>query len=127
MHVVTVGITNIVLHVADDGVVPVGDVQGPVLANDCIGRTEVSIFAIDQLKAWSSPDVPKLTGLPISLAIKGVLLDAQEADRIADQEIVLQVFWKVLRRQDRVGRDRAEFFGQQRVHLEAIAFGTHLI
>ena len=97
MHVVTVGVTNIVLHVTDDGVVPVGDVQGAVFTDDGVGRTEVSIFAVDQFQAGRSPDVPKFTVHAISLAIEGILLDAQKTDRIADQEVVLQFLREVLR------------------------------
>ncbi len=86
--VVAVGIANVVLHVTDDGVVPVRNIQRAVFANDGVRGTKVAIFAIEQLKPGRSPDFAELSLLAVAFAIQVVLLDAQETDRVADQEIV---------------------------------------
>ena len=47
MIMVTVRVADIVLHVADDHVVPVGYVERSVFTNDRITRTEVSVLTIE--------------------------------------------------------------------------------
>ena len=49
------------LHVANDGIVPVGNIQRPVLTNDGVGGAEVAIGAVEQFDAWCSPDLTELS------------------------------------------------------------------
>ena len=82
MHVVAQGIAGIVLHVANEDVVPVDHVQGAIGSELKIHRAEVAIAALQQVLPES--------GLPAGAVVHDlVLLDAEESDGIAQDDISL--------------------------------------
>ena len=148
MGVVAVGITDVVLHVADDHVVPVGDVERAILSHDRVGGAEVAIFALEQRLHGSAPDLAELPlrlrlrlavlvlaggfhlgrhlRVGFAVTVEVILLHPQEPDRVADQEVLLQVVGEMLRGNDLVGRHRPKLLLQELVHLEALALRPHL-
>ena len=85
MLVVPIGIPNVVLHVTDDHILPIRDIERAILTELNVGRTEVFVLANQQVLDRLAPDIAGL-GIPIEL----VLLKPEKADRVADQEIALQ-------------------------------------
>ena len=55
------------------------------------------------------------------------MLDAEEANHVADQEVVLHRLGEVRAADDLARGDRADFLLEQLVHFEAVAFGSHLV
>ena len=54
---IAVWVTNVVLHVADDDVLPVGDIERSVAADLEVGRSEVAVAGDEQILGLSAPDV----------------------------------------------------------------------
>ena len=95
VHVISIGITDVVLHVANDGVMPVGDVERSVRSHDRIGGSEVAVFTVEEFDPGRTPDLAKLPAVLSPLPVELVLLDPQKPDRVADQEILLQLLGEV--------------------------------
>ena len=57
MLVISIGVANVVLHVPNDGIVPVGDVQCAIFTDDRIGGTEIAVGTVEE---FYSPVYPKL-------------------------------------------------------------------
>ncbi len=70
VFVVTVGVPNVVLHVADDDVLPVGNIQRAVFADDRVGGTEISVLTVQQFQSRRSPYLAELAVGAVSFAIK---------------------------------------------------------
>ena len=124
VFVVAVGVADVVLHVADDDVVPVGNVEGTIFAEDGIAGAEVFVAAHEQAAgfilgdaavglrdfdgevcaSWLAPD---RSGLGIAGEV--VVLDAEEADDVADEEVALHVLGEVGAADDFAGGDGAHF------------------
>ena len=121
--VVAAGVTHIVLHVADDDVLPVGHVHGAVAADFEIRRAEVAIFGrLDEVLGFRAAHVAVFIGL------HRVLLDAEEADGVEDEEIALIFLGKVWAGNHAVGGHGAHRLAQQLLHAEtAAAVWAHLI
>ena len=68
---------------------------------------------------------PDRSGLSIAGQI--VVLDAEEADDVADEEVTLHVFGEVRAADNFARGDGAHFLLEQLIHFEAVAFGPHLI
>ena len=140
--VVAVRVAHVVLHVADDDVVPVGDVERAVFAEDGVARAEVFVAAHEQAAGFVLGDgaiglgdldaelgagrLAPDAGL-VRVAGQVVVLDAEEADDVADQEVALHVLGEVRAADDLACGDGAHLLFQQLVHLEAVAFGPDLI
>ena len=88
VFVIAVRVTDVVLHVADQRVVPIGDVQGAVSADLDIRRTEVGISRNDDRLDLDGGNVG-------AVILYLVLQDALEADDIANQEVAVIAFGKV--------------------------------
>ncbi len=115
--VVAIRVADVVLHVADDHVVPVGHVEGAVRTDDGVGRPEVAVLTLQQGPRGRAPDLAELPLRPrlrlavlvragdfrlgrhlrvgLAVAIEVVLLHSQEPDRVADQEVLLHVVGEV--------------------------------
>ena len=124
MFVVAVGVADVVLHVADDDVVPVGNVEGTVFAEDGIAGAEILVAAHEKAAGFVFGDAaiglsnfdgevcasrlaPDRSGLGIAGEV--VVLDAEEADDVADEEVALHVFGEVGAADDLAGGDGAHF------------------
>ena len=124
VFVVAVGVADVVLHVADDDVVPVGNVEGSIFAEDGIARAEVLVAAHEQAarlvlsdaaiglrdfdgEVCASGLAPDRSGLGIAGEV--VVLDAEEADDVADEEVALHVLGEVGAADDFAGGDGAHF------------------
>ena len=83
---VAVGIADVVLHVADDHVLPVRDVEPTVCTEDCIGGAEIFVVAVEETVGRGAPD---LAGLGFifrvlkAVALKLVALEPEVANRVA--------------------------------------------
>ncbi len=69
--VIAIGVTNIMLHVADDYVAPVRHVQSPVCTDDRIRRPEIAIATVDQVFNRSSPDLAEFPFLAGAISSAG--------------------------------------------------------
>ena len=126
VRVVAVGVADVVLHVADDHVVPVGDVERAVGAHDRVGGPEVAVLALEERPHRGAPDLARLPARVVAVAVEVILLHAEEPDRVADEEVLLHVVGEVRRRDDLVGRHGPELLLEELEHLEALPLGPHL-
>ena len=91
--VVAVRVAHVVLHVADDGVGPVGDVQGAVGTDLQVGGAEIGIARHD--------DRLDLPGRDLGAVVLHLVLEhAEEADRVADQEVAPVLLREMAARQE---------------------------
>ena len=97
MQMVTIWVANIMLHVADDCVLPIRHIQRSVRADNSVSRAKISIFTVKQLNTGCPPNIAKFAIASISLAVKNVLLNSQKTDAITNQEVVLHLIGKMLR------------------------------
>ncbi len=67
---VTIGVANVVLHVTDDRVVPIGNVQGTVCADDRVGRTKISILTVDQFQSGRSPNLTDFSRPSVAVSVQ---------------------------------------------------------
>ncbi len=88
MHTVAVGIAEVVLHVADDRVLPIGEPESAVGTHFEIGRPEVGIAGGDH---WFDFGAGKAGAVVVEL----VLQDSLKADDVANEEISLEFIWEV--------------------------------
>ena len=58
---VTIWVTNVVLHVADNDVLPVSYVQCAVFTDNRVSRPEVSVVTVDDVLNGSSPNLAETT------------------------------------------------------------------
>ena len=122
--VVAVGVTDIVLHVTDDEVLPIGDVKGAIGTEDGVGGAEIFVIAFEEIVGWGAPDLAKAEGFVAigeAFAVELVAFDAEVADGIEDEEILLEFFGEVFAGDDGVCGDRADLHFQELLHFEAIA------
>ena len=54
---VAIRVTNVVLHMADNDVLPIGHIQSPVFTDDCVSWPKIAIIAINDVFYRSSPDL----------------------------------------------------------------------
>ncbi len=124
VFVVAVRVAHVVLHVADDDVVPVGDVKSTIFAEDGITWAEILVAAHEQAAGfvlgdaaiglrnfdrefsagWFAPDAGFFR-----VASQIVVFDAEEADDVADEEVALHVFGEVRAADDFAGGDGTHF------------------
>ena len=83
MGLIAVWVTNVVLHVADDDVLPVGDIERSIAADLEVGRAEVAVAGDEQILGLSAPDVA------LVIIFHRVLLDAEEANGVADEKVTV--------------------------------------
>ena len=69
MCMVTIWVTNVVLHVANNDVLPVSYVQSAVSTNDRVSWPKISIIAVDNILYGSSPNLAETTFEPRSSII----------------------------------------------------------
>ena len=142
VFVVAIWVAYVVLHVADDDVVPVGDVERAIFAEDGIAGAEILVAAHEQAAGFvlgdSAVGLRDLHGefrtgrfAPDAgfFRVTGqvVVLDAEEADDVADEEVALHVLGEVRAADDFARGDGAHFLLEQLIHFEAVAFGAHLV
>ena len=83
---VAVGIADVVLHVADDHVLPVRDVEPTVCAENRVGGAEILVIAVEEAVGRGAPD---LAGLELvfpvlkAVALEFVTLEPEVANRVA--------------------------------------------
>ena len=93
MDVVAQRIAGVVLHVADEDVVPVDDVERAVGRELEVHGAEVAVGAFQQILA--------VRGFPAgAVFLDLVLLDAEEADGVAQQDVALDFIREMARRND---------------------------
>ena len=90
MKMVAGGVTDIVLHVPDDDVVPVGHVERAVGTKLDVRGSEVLVGTLDQVLAGLPPHV-----ILVILGFKVVLLHPEEADGIGQDVVTLPLIGKV--------------------------------
>ena len=128
VHLITIWVAHVVLHVPDDHIMPVGNVKRSILAENGVSRTEITIATTNKFSSWSSPDFARLILLFFkAVAMKIILLDTQITNSVTENEILLHLIWEVCARNNRVSGYRTNFLIHQRKHFEAIAIGTDLI
>ena len=141
--IVAIGVADIVLHVSDNDVVPIRYIKGAVLADNGIRRSEILICAHEEISGWFAPDFPKFsfmsdgflvlasTGylghLGAAIAVEIVTLDTEEADRIADEIVVLIVIWEMGAGKNFACRNGANFLRQHFAHGESGSVDVNLI
>ena len=122
--VVAVGVTDIVLHVTDDEVLPIGDVEGAIGTEDGVGGAEIFVIAFEEIVGWGAPDLAKAEGFVAigeAFAVELVAFDAEVADGIEDEEILLELFGEVFAGDDGISGDWADLHFEELLHFEAIA------
>ena len=81
-------VAGVVLHVPDQYVVPVDQVERPIGRKLHIDRAEVAVFAHHQIG-------PVLAFVARSIIFQGVFFRAQKTNRVVDQEIALDIIRKM--------------------------------
>ena len=76
MRLIAVRVADVVLHVADDDILPVRNIQRTIVANLEVGRTQVAIFGDEQVVRLGAPDIA------LVIVFHRVLLDAKESDSV---------------------------------------------
>ena len=142
VNVVAVGVANVVLHVADDDVLPVGDVHRAVFTKDSVGWAEVLVTAHEEAfgglrgfrpigvgfldfqvgPMWFTPDVAGV-GVPS----ERVLFDSSESNDVADEKVTLHGIWKMLAGNDFARSHRANLFFKKLLHFEPSAIELDLV
>ena len=88
MHVVAERVAGVVLHVADEDVVPVDDVEGAVGRKLEVHGAEVAVFALEEIVAE--------LGLPAGAVVLDLmLLDAEESDGVCEDDVALHFVGEV--------------------------------
>ena len=91
MNVITIRVSDIVLHVTDDCIMPVGNIQRSVFSDDRIRWTEIAVIAVQQFDARCTPD---LAQFPVFTASRVTPLDFDVNSRnkvVAIKELDLSV------------------------------------
>ena len=142
MRVIAIWVTYIVLHVADDGIVPICEVHGSIRREDRIRRPEILVTTHEQAarlverrrtiridcrdgKIIPCGLAPNSSG--IGIAFEMIVFDTEEADHVADEKVALHGIGKVSATDNFTGSHRTNFLLQEFVHLEPVSFRTHLI
>jgi hypothetical protein len=82
VDVVAEGVAGIVLHVTDEDIVPVDDVERAVWGEFEVDGAEVAVVGLEEVVAEF--------GFPAgAFVIDGVLFDAEEADGVAEEDVAL--------------------------------------
>ena len=105
---ITEGITGAVLHVADEDVVPIRDIQGAIGGKFEIRGAVVTVFGNDEILAV-------LGGVARILIHDLVLFGAKEADGIVEKNVALHIVWEVTagdKLKSRGGTDEVFFFNK---------------
>ena len=100
MLVISVRVSHVVLHMPDDGILPVGDIKGTIASDFDIAGSEIRVARNDD---W----LDFLTGDVGAVVLDLVLQNPQKADAVADQEIALVLFWEQTARKDSRSGHRA--------------------
>src|SRR5690606_28942133 len=88
MRMITKWVTRIVLHMSDQHIMPVGNIQRTIRSKFKIDRPEVIVRLYEQILS-----VPAfITGAFVG---KRMLLGSQETNGIVDQEIALHLIWEM--------------------------------
>ena len=119
---VSTRVTNIMLHVADDGIRPICHVQCTIVPNFKISRAKIEIVGDKQIVGFRTGYVAQ-SGIERQL----VLLDAQESDHIQYDKIAFEAWWKMRTRYDSAGRNRSNGILKELPHAErSVGVGLHL-
>ena len=123
MRTIARWVADVVLHVSDDGVGPIGDVHGAVGGDVEVGRSEVRIGRDQEVVDLGSV---RIAG--VGVEVERVLLDAEEGNRVQNQEVTLTRGRKVRARENAAARHRPHRLLQKLAHAErAVAVRLHLI
>ena len=114
MRGIPVRVAHVVLHVSDQDVAPVGDIQGTVAPDLDVGRTEVGVRGDEDRLDLFCGDVG-----PVEADL--VLQDALEPDRVADQEVAVGVLGKVRTGEETCGGHRADALREPLLVSSALA------
>ena len=76
MLLVAVRVADVVLHVADDDVLPVGNIESSVVTDLKVGRAHVAIAGDKQVIRLSPPNIA------LVIVLERVLLDPEESDSV---------------------------------------------
>ncbi len=116
---VAFGIAQIVLHVADQRVEPIDDIECSIGTELHIDRAEVGIAAGEQRFDRRSFEAAAFFGHP-------VVQRAEEADRVVDDVVALHRFRELAAADDRTGRRRPPLFDQELLHLAVFVRIDHI-
>ncbi len=103
MSVIAVRVAHVVLHVSDQHIAPVRNVQCPIASDLDISRSEVGVGRDEDRFDFGRSDI-------CSGELHGVLQHALESDRVADQEVAIGGFGEVSAREDPGGGDGSNSF-----------------
>ena len=116
--VVAARVADVVLHMADDRVGPVGHVQRPVVTDLEVAGTKVGVGRYQQIAGFGAVDI---SGLGIELEL--VLLDPEERDDIEDQEVALALRREMITGENPARGYRPHGLLEQLAHREVTIFG----
>ena len=122
MQVIPRGVPDVVLHVPDDDIVPVGHIECTVGTEFHVRGAEVLVGTLDEVLAGVTPHV-----ILVVLGLEVILLHPEEADGIGENVIALPFVREVPAGNHPGGSHRPHFLFHEAVHLEALALGTNLV
>ena len=108
---VAIRVTRVVLHVADERVVPVDEVERAVRREFEVDRAEVAVGGRDEVAVGLAGEAGAVVGLFAKT-------DAEESDRIADHEVALLRIGEVARGDEFCTRARAGALGDELLDLD---------
>ena len=106
MLVVAVGVARTVLHMSDQGVLPIHNIEGTVGCELEVGRTEIQVFGNDQILSEFGAESRVFVNHP-------VLLGSEEADVVVNQNVTLNFVREVPAGYELHTGSRADLVGLQ--------------
>ena len=97
MLVISIWITQMVLHVADDRILPIGKINRPIRSNVYRHRAEIVVARTDEV-------FERLAFQARTVLADFDAIDALKPNYITVQEIALKLGWKMAAGQDRRSR-----------------------
>ena len=110
------------LHVSDDDIVPVGNIESSIGAKLHIRGAEVLVRTLDEILAGLSPHV-----IFFVLGLEVILFNPKETDCVGEDVIALPLIRKVTTGNHSRSRYRPHFLLHEAMHLEPFALWANLI
>ena len=101
---VAVWVADVVLHVADDDVLPVGNIESSVVTDLKVGRAHVAIAGDKQVIRLSPPNIA------LVIVLERVLLDPEESDSVQNKKVPIVFLGEMITGENPTGADRTDGF-----------------
>ena len=96
VFVVAAGVTEVVLEVANDDVVPVRDIEGAIFAEFDVSEAEIFVASHDEIFFKSSPDLAEaIVFRAKAFAVKLEVLEAEETNHVTVDIVLLDLIREV--------------------------------